>query len=134
VHVAAAAAWTGGVVALLVTARTAAPPLFASIVERFGTVALPCAVAVLVTGLLQAIGSLEGLEQLTTTGYGRLIACKLALFAGMIALGARTRRSLVARLKRPAARAMRAAIVFEVALAVLALAAAGMLAGTAPPS
>jgi copper transport protein len=144
VHVAAVGAWIGGLVALLATARVVTrlaardrQGLFASVVEHFGTVALPCAVAVLVTGTLQAIGSLDGPAQLATTGYGLPVALKLALFAGLIALAARSRRWLVARLRSPdgarAAAALRTTIVTELALAGLALAAAGVLAGTAPP-
>ena len=148
VHVAAVGAWLGGLVALLVTAHTAAAglalrerlPLFASVVERFGVVALPCALAVLVTGIVRATGSLADLGQITSTGYGRLVAVKVVLFTGLVAVAAYNRRSLILRLRRVdtvgagAAATMRRTIVLELALAGLALTAAGVLAGTAPPS
>ena len=145
VHVAAAGAWIGGLVALLVVAHAAGVALsprerlahLAPVVSRFAVIALPCAVAVLGTGILQAIGSLDGLEQLTTESYGRLVAVKVALFTGIVAFAARGRRSLVARLWKPdgarAAAAMRTTIVMELMLAGTALMAAARLASTAPP-
>jgi len=92
---------------------------------------------VFATGMVQAIAALDGPDQIATTGYGRLLAVKLALAIGVIALGARSRRSLVGRLRQhvgtDAAALMRVTIAMELALAGLALAAAGILAGMAPP-
>lgn len=145
VHVAAAGAWIGGLAALFVTAHAAGavlsprqrPAFLGPVVSRFAVIALPCAVAVLGTGILQAIGSLDALGQLTTESYGRLVAVKLALFAAIVAFAARGRRSLVARLWNAdgarAAAAMRTTIVMELMLAATALMAAGRMASTAPP-
>jgi copper transport protein len=149
VHVLAMAAWVGGLVALLVAWRTAAEelgarerlPLLAGTVERFSRLALPAATAVFATGALQALVRLDGVGHLLDTGYGRLVLFKLLLFSGLLALAARNRVRLAPRLRAAAvgaaidaSLALRAAVGAEVALAVLVLAATGVLAGTAPPT
>ena len=146
VHVAAAGAWIGGLVAMLAAARAARcllslrerPPLLAAVVSRFAVIALPCAVLVLATGVLQAVALLDGPEQLLTTTYGRLVAVKLVLFAAILGLAARARRAFVARLWKAdgarAAVAMRKTLAMELALAMTALTAAGAMASTGPPA
>ena len=145
-HVAAAGAWIGGLVAMLAAARAARgllsvrerPPLLATVVSRFAAIALPCAVLVLATGVLQAVAVLDGPEQLLTESYGRLVAAKLLLFATIVGLAARARGALVARLWKAdgprAAVAMRTTIVMELALAMSALTAAGSMASLGPPA
>jgi len=144
-HVAAAGAWIGGLVALLAAARAARgllgmrerQPLLATVVSRFAAIALPCAVVVLATGALQAVALLDGPEQLVTASYGRLVAVKLVLFVAIVGLAARARQALVGRLWKAdgigAAMAMRKTIVIELALAMTALTAAGAMASTGPP-
>ena len=145
-HVAAAGAWIGGLVAMLAAARAARgllsprerAPLLATVVSRFAAIALPCAVLVLATGVLQAVALLDGPEQLLTESYGRLVAVKLLLFVTIVGLAARARGALVARLWKAdgprAAVAMRTTIVMELALAMSALTAAGSMASLGPPA
>ena len=106
--------------------------------SRFAAIALPCAVAVLATGVLQAVASLDGPEQLVTASYGRLVTAKLALFVAIVALAAGARRVLVGRLWKAdgarAAVALRKTIAIEVVLAMGAITAAGSMASTGPPA
>lgn len=115
IHVAAVSAWVGGLVALLTVVRAVAPGERPALIARFGAVALPCATIVATTGVLQGIVRLDALEQLATTGYGRLVVLKLVLLLGMVAFAARRTFDR------------------EVAVSGLALGAAGLLAGMAPP-
>ena len=142
---AAAGAWIGGLVAMLAAAHASRAlltlrerlPLVAATVSRFAAVALPCAAVALATGVLAAVASLDGPEQLLTASYGRLVTAKLVLFGVIVALAAHARRAHVARLwdadGAGAAVAMRKMIVLELALAMSALTAAGNLAATGPP-
>jgi len=149
IHVAAMATWTGGLVALMLVWRTAAEalsarerlPLLAATIARFSRLALPAACAVLATGAIQAIALLGAPADLLDSGYGRLVALKLLLFAALIALATRTRLRLQPRLRDvapataiDAARALRAAVGAEIALALVVLGATGALAGAAPPA
>ena len=145
-HVAAAGAWIGGLVAMLAAAHASRAfltlrerlPLLAATVSRFSAVALPCAAVALATGVVAAVTSLEGPEQLLTASYGRLVAAKLVLFGVIVVCAAHARRVHVARLwdtdGAGAATAMRKTIVLELALAATALTAAGNLAATGPPT
>ncbi|WP_405061652.1 CopD family protein [Kribbella sp. NBC_01505] len=88
VHVFAATAWIGGLAGVLRYARDRAA------VERFSSLALACAIAMGVTGLLTAEIHLGGREegwglitQWVTTGYGALVFAKTIAFAVLVAVG-----------------------------------------------
>jgi copper transport protein len=107
-HVAAAAAWTGGLAFLvlgLLLARDERWPLAARAVPRFSTLAV-AAVAVLLTA-----GVLNGYEQVRTwrglweTTYGILLLVKVGLVLPLLALGAYNNRFAVPRLRRQVASA-----------------------------
>jgi len=147
-HVTAMAAWSGGLVALLVLwhcvarelAADARLPLLAANVDRFSRLALPAVTLVFATGALQALARLNAADDLLHTGYGRLVLCKMLLFATLIALAARGRLRLAPRLRAAArgtaldaSRALRGAVAAEVAIVLVVLTATGALAGTAPP-
>ena len=82
--------------------------------------------AVVVTGVVRAIGSVPTWGDLVSTGYGRAVVAKLALFGGILGLAAANRRRAV-----PAAastlRLLRRLAGGELVLAALALAAAALL-------
>lgn len=87
-HLAATAAWLGGglcLAALLRLARRddAAFAAVRSVVPRFSALGLLSVQVLIVTGLYQAWAHLAGPQALTTTGYGRTLLLKLALFALM---------------------------------------------------
>ncbi|MGH2970175.1 MAG: copper resistance CopC/CopD family protein [Solirubrobacteraceae bacterium] len=89
VHLVAGALWIGGIAQLtwtwLPSLRGGDSELRRTILQgvlaRFGTVALPAFLVVAATGLLNAALQLGALEQLWTSGYGRLLAAKVLLVA-----------------------------------------------------
>ena len=112
--------------------RAAIVPGAAARVSRLSLVA---AVATLASGTVQALVLAGGPLTLAGSGYGRLVLAKLALFAGLVALGSRHRlRTLPALRGTPAAsQPLRTTLRAELAIAALVLAAAGVLTGSAPP-
>ncbi|MEU4191423.1 CopD family protein [Kribbella sp. NPDC026611] len=99
VHVVAATAWVGGLGAVLRYARSRAA------VEVFSTLALGCAVAMGVTGLLTAEIHLGGrdegwglITQWVTTPYGALVFAKTIAFAALVAVGWWHRRTTLPEL------------------------------------
>jgi putative copper resistance protein D len=129
VHVAAAAAWVGGLGALLLLV---APHrgLLVAVLPRFSQVATACISAVAATGVLAAAvqvaaghGGLEaGWEALLGTGWGQILLAKTAVLAAIGALGWLTRRRMAAS-RTPLLRWAG----YEVALMVVALGAAAAL-------
>ncbi|TWD79058.1 putative copper resistance protein D [Kribbella amoyensis] len=105
VHVFAATVWIGGLAALIRYTRDRGA------VERFSRLALVCAIAVGVTGLVTAEVHLGGREdgwglitQWVTTGYGALVFGKAVAFAALVGIGWWHRRStLPALVDRPVA-------------------------------
>lgn len=87
-HLAGAAAWTGGLAALTLTLGSA---------SRFSRLALPAVVVIAVTGVLRAVSELTHVSQVWTTGYGRALLVKSALFAVLVGLGYLARSRLLAR-------------------------------------
>ena len=107
VHVVAASAWIGGLVALVVALRAATGALepadrtrlLAAVVGRFSALAGIAVAALLATGVLQGLLAVGAVHELWDTAYGRAVLVKLAAFAGL-------RR---ARRRQPAAAAAAAA-------------------------
>ncbi len=95
-HVAAAAAWVGGLFGLVVVVprEGAEPEIVERAVRRFSTLALGAVVAVGITGVVRALAELSAFSQLWTTGYGRAILAKTAIFAVLLGLGAVSRTTL----------------------------------------
>jgi copper transport protein len=150
VHVAAMAAWLGGLATLLLVAprgtRELAPAdrgrLLAGALARFSRIALVAAAAILLTGLTQAYAYVRHLNDLLTTSYGLAVTIKLVLFLVAIGFAAYNRRRSVPGLKRLAVRGespgrvglmLRRAVRAEVALLVVVLGVTAALAGYAPP-
>ena len=95
-HVAAAAVWVGGLFALVVVVprEGAEPEIVERAVRRFSTLALAAVVAVGLTGARARAPELSAVSQLWTTGYGRAILAKTAIFAVLLGLGAVSRATL----------------------------------------
>lgn len=94
VHVLGAGVWMGTLAALLavgipaaLTAADGAGAVVASMVRAFSPMALAGAVAVGLTGLISLVFQLDALSDVWSTGYGRALLIKLALLAGVGALG-----------------------------------------------
>jgi copper transport protein len=87
-HLAGAAAWIGGVVALVffvpASSRGAA-------IRRFAPLAAGAVVVIAVTGVLRAIGELRSVSQLWSTSYGQSLLVKSALFLIVVAVAALAR-------------------------------------------
>jgi copper transport protein len=91
-HVGAAAVWVGGLAAVALGER--GEPVIA---RRFSRVALAAVSVVAVTGVLRALSELTSFGQLLSTGYGRAIVIKTALFAVLLALGYLARSRFLGR-------------------------------------
>lgn len=149
IHVAAMALWLGGLTVLLVAVPRATRALegadrsrlLAGVVERFSTLALACVAALLISGVVQSVVHLSAVADLWETGFGRAIAVKIALLAGLIALGALNRQRVRPALRRLTATreapgrpgvVLRRALRGEVALLAAVLGVTAALASYAP--
>jgi len=101
-HLIAAAAWIGGLVALLsflaVAHQNKAKSLACDAVRRFSTLGIASVAILLLSGIINAailVGSPRGL---VATDYGRVLLLKLGLFAVMLAFAGVNRFRLTPRL------------------------------------
>lgn len=135
VHGAALALWLGALPPLW-TALRAPGPGGAVLLARFSAFA-PVAVAGLaVGGVVLAAVQLTGPADLVATGYGRVLAVKLALVAALLALAVvnRRRHTAPALAGEPAAsRRLRRNVAAEVAIGLALLAVVGLFRFTPPP-
>jgi copper transport protein len=109
VHVGAAAAWVGGLAALvlvLLWAGTERWGLAARIVPRFSTTAVVAVAALLVAGVTNGYLQVRALRGLWETTYGQLLLVKVLLVLPLLALGAFNNRYAVPRLRRGIASAL----------------------------
>jgi putative copper export protein len=149
VHVLTASAWVGGLVALLALCRPRAwradgdpsARLLAVAAGRFSTLALVCAIAIVATGIAQAVLILPAPADLVDSAYGRLVCLKAACLAGIVAAGARHRRHNLPALRTRAdtgsgaivtGAPLRAALRAEIALVAIVFSATGFMAGLSP--
>lgn len=117
-HLAGAAAWTGGLAALTLAVGGA---------RRFSRLALPAVALIALTGVLRAISELTRVSQVWSTGYGRALLVKSALFAVLVALGYLARSRLLAR---PAT--LRRSVAVELSLLVALVVAVAFLTALPP--
>lgn len=99
VHLAAVSVWLGGLVTLVsFVLRRGDHELEATeaVVRRFSNVAFAAVVVIVVTGSLQSWRQLDGVGELTSTTFGRLLLVKIVLVAAML-VAARFSRRLVRR-------------------------------------
>ncbi|RZS89903.1 putative copper resistance protein D [Motilibacter rhizosphaerae] len=100
VHVLALALWLGGLGALVwMRRRSPEARSFPLAVSRFSGLALWCAVAVGVSGVVSAWLRLGSWTAITTTAYGGLVSLKTAGFLAVAAAGARHRSHTLPRLQ-----------------------------------
>lgn len=111
VHVLAAVLWVGGLAALALAAGPAARAA-----QRFSPLALACALALGLSGLVGAWLRLDGPADLLTTGYGLLLLAKTAALAALVAAGAAHRRRTLPLLHAGAHGAFRRLATAEVAV------------------
>jgi copper transport protein len=94
-HLAAAAVWTGGLVQLLLALRAGEER--ERLLPRFSMLALAAVVVIAATGVGRAVVELRSVDQVWTTGYGRLLIVKTSLLALLVAVGWVNRDRLVPR-------------------------------------
>ncbi len=145
-HALAAGAWPGGLLplaVLLMRARRDADLVVsaATITRRFSRMCVAAVAILAFTGLLNSLGMTGTLSALWPwalwrSAYGKLLLCKVALFVGMLGLGAlnhrRVNQSVVGDAVETVRRMCRD-VGWECALAVGVLVATEALAMSAPP-
>ncbi|GAA1248453.1 hypothetical protein GCM10009665_44180 [Kitasatospora nipponensis] len=93
-HLLGGAVWLGGLAGLLLLALPGAVPAaerraFWSItIRRFSVAAMSCVAAITLSGLFLYWEHVDGLGQLTSTMYGRVLGVKILIFGGLLLLGA----------------------------------------------
>jgi putative copper export protein len=104
VHLVAVGVWIGGLAWLLAGLRGRAWTDRRAVAVRFSKLAGASLAVVVVTGLARSLDELGGFGALLGSGFGRALGVKLALFAGLLLLGAVNRYRLVPALEAPARR------------------------------
>lgn len=132
-HMLAAAAWLGGLAALLAGIRARVGPVRAAAVRRFSALAAVAIVAVAATGTARAVNELGSLRVLWATSFGRLVAVKIALFVVLVALGAVNRYRHV-RASGSWTKGLQRVGRTEIAVAAVVLLATAVLSQLAPAS
>ncbi|MFN8525433.1 MAG: CopD family protein [Chloroflexota bacterium] len=122
-HQATAAAWLGGLAALVAALGSLAPTPRARAIARFGRLAAPLAAATLLSGLANGWGLSLDLSELPDTSYGWSLGAKLALVAALVVAAALVHRQRLAGLARA-----------EFGIAAAVVIAAGVVALLQPPT
>jgi copper transport protein len=133
VHFAASGVWIGGLAALLIGMRDSSPDTRAATVRRFSTVAGVGILVVVLTGTVRSLQELSGWPDVLHTGYGRVLAFKVALVVLIALLGAANRRRAVPRVPRDV-RWLKLLGRGELAVAGAVLLAAALLGALPPPA
>lgn len=139
VHLLAAALWVGGLVAVVVAARTVPRAGREDVVRRsilgFSRLAAPTVAVVVLAGVYLALRELPSVSALFTSSYGITLLVKAGVAAGALALGGYHRRFVVPRLAAGAPIAIiRRTLVLELGVLVTVLAVAAVLTQRAPPT
>ena len=142
IHVLAAGAWPGGLLPLLlllarVRMDAAMLPAAVTITRRFSRLGVMAVGLLAFSGALNGVGLIGTPAALWSSGYGRLVLSKVALFGAMIGLGAVNRRLVRRQLNSadPAqtVRGLWRNVAWECVLAAGVLLATEALATSAPP-
>ena len=133
-HLLAVGTWIGGLVWLLAGLRGRERPEQAASAVRFSKLAAPVLGLVAVTGLSRALHLAGGWQGLLDSPYGRFLDVKVALFGGLVLMGALNRFRVVPTLVDGARRldALRRNVRREVVLAACILAVTAVLSQLPP--
>jgi copper transport protein len=133
-HLLAVGAWIGGLVWLLAGLRGRERPEQVASAVRFSKLAAPVLGLVAVTGLSRALHLAGGWQGLLDSSYGRFLDLKVALFLGLVLLGALNRFRVVPALASGARRlgGLRRNVRGEVVLAACILAVTAVLSQLPP--
>lgn len=145
VHLAAGAAWIGGLVVLLMAAFPAASASsepaasLAPAVKRFSDMALVAVAVIVATGTYASWVEVQALRALTGATYGVVLLSKIGVFIPIVVLGAVNNRVMKPRIERAAAdtsdaplRGFKRILMAEVALAAIVLALTALLVNLPP--
>jgi hypothetical protein len=152
VHLVAGGVWVGLLLQFVLLLLLVVPLLeeraafLAGTVRRFSWVAVPTVGLIIATGVIQSIDRLGGIDQLVDTAYGLTLAMKLLLLAPILLIAAANlfvfgprfldfaRKKAMAVMEfRPWEGAFRYALMLEISLAIVLLAATALLTNTPPP-
>jgi putative copper export protein/nitrogen fixation protein FixH len=138
-HLVAVGVWVGGLAWLLLGIRKSEGPDRASAVWRFSFLAGIALAVVAVTGTIRALSELgwrHAVHGLLHTSFGVTLAVKIALFVGLVALGARNRYRNVPGVARQPSRigALRRTVTAEIVIAAAILVSTGVLSSFPPAS
>jgi copper transport protein len=133
-HVLAVGAWIGGLVWLLAGLRVRERPEQVASAVRFSKLAAAVLGLVAVTGVSRALHLAGGWQGLLDSSYGRFLDVKVALFLGLVALGALNRFRILPALASGARRlaGLRRNVRGEVVLAACILAVTAVLSQLPP--
>ncbi|NJP46001.1 copper resistance D family protein [Actinacidiphila epipremni] len=93
-HLLGGAVWTGGLVGLLLLAAPGAVApadrgaFWSPAIRRFSAAAMSCVTAIALSGLFLYWEHVDGLSQLLSTMYGRVLGVKILIFGTLLLLGA----------------------------------------------
>jgi len=132
-HVLAAGAWLGALPALAIVVASQDFRVAQAASTRFSPFAMACVAALLLTAAGQFWLLVQGLPGLVGTAYGWMVCAKMAGFAALIALAARSRFQLIPALSDTSKARLTCAILAEIAIGLLVVAAAGVLTELQPP-
>jgi putative copper resistance protein D len=118
-HQIGAAAWIGGIPCFLMAlAGSRDGPALAAIGRRFSLISMASVATIAAAGIVMATGYIDSIAAIYGTAYGVMVTTKVALFAGLLLLGAMNFR-VVERLRRdPATPILRLRRFAEVELGV----------------
>jgi copper transport protein len=139
-HLVAVGAWVGGLAWFLLGLRRRDHHDPGAVVKRFSNMAGIALAVVAATGLQRAISEVGGPTawgRLIHTSFGVTLLVKLALFVGLVALGARNRYVVVPRVARDPGSgvpALRRCVAAEVVIAIGIFGVTGVLTQFPPPS
>ncbi len=133
-HVVAASAWIGGLIATVVYVTSSAPHKDV-VLKRFSVLALVSVILLAESGLLNASLRMDGPASLVTSPYGAIILAKVCVLILLIGFGWRQRTRVIDRLpEQSTTRTLVQLSVWEVAWMGTVVGLSVALARTAPPA
>ncbi len=132
-HGLAAAAWLGGLAALLVLLRSTPADERLATARRFSRWAGVALVLVALTGVARAVAEVGTVDAVFSTDFGRVVLAKSALLIGLAGLGAVNRFITFRNAERLMVR-LRQAGGAEIALAVVVVGLSALLVNLTPPA
>ena len=134
VHVTAASAWIGGLIATIVYVATGSPQKDV-VLRRFSLLALISVIVLAESGLLNASLRMDGPASLITSPYGAIITAKICVLVVLIGFGWRQRKRVIDRLpEQSSTRTLLHLGLWEVAWMGIVIGLSVALARTAPPA